>query len=336
RPRTWLFLLDFQGFCEYIPVVRSTQRAVPRAQVSTAEMRSAFGPELEFDKPMAPLTSFRTGGTAAWFLPVRSAEAAAGAVQQARRMGLEFFLLGGGSNLLVADRGYGGLIIKMDVRGLARVDEATIECGAGEDLTALVTYAQENGLAGLEFAAGIWGTVGGAIYGNAGAYGGEIGEVVTAVTLVDREGKVMTVDRAYCGFGYRDSALKRSHEIVVSARFRLQPGDPAEIGRRVREILASRAQKHPDRLTAGCFFKNIPDPREPYGKLPAGRLLEEAGAKGLAVGGARVFERHANIIVNAGGATAADIAALAALMKEKVRERFGIELQEEVIRLGEF
>jgi UDP-N-acetylmuramate dehydrogenase len=304
--------------------------------MNRTELTRIFGDRLEFDKSMAQFTSFRTGGPAALFLRAQTGEEAAQAVLQAERLGLPFFLLGGGSNLLVSDLGYDGLVIKMDVRGLSRVDATTIECGAGEDLMALVRYAAEQGLTGLEFAAGIWGTVGGAIYGNAGAFGGEIGDVLVDALLIGQDGKIRTVDKEYCRFAYRDSYLKVSHEIVVSAHLRLQPGDRATVEKKIEEILELRVAKHPDQLTAGCFFKNIPDPKEPYGKLPAGRLLEQIGAKQLSVGGAKVFERHANIIINTGTASAADICALAALLKQKVKERFGIELQEEVIKLGTF
>lgn len=316
--------------------MKPTEKAPAAKGVSREALREHFGPRLEFDKPMAPFTSFRTGGPATLFLRVESADQLAGAICTARRLGVFFFLLGGGSNLLVADAGYDGLVIKLDIRGLRVVEEATIESGAGENLMDLVEFARDNGLAGLEFAAGIWGTVGGAVYGNAGAFGGEIGDIIADLTLVDSDGNITTVGPDHCCFAYRDSALKRTGEVVVLVRFKLQPGEPTRIKERIDEILALRVAKHPDQLTAGCFFKNIPDPKEPHGKLPAGRLLEEAGVKGLSVGGARVFDKHANIIVNTGTATSGDIRRLADLMKEKVRTRFGIELQEEVIHLGEF
>jgi UDP-N-acetylmuramate dehydrogenase len=215
-------------------------------------------------------------------------------------------------------------------------DATAISCGAGEDLTTLVEFAAKNGLSGLEFAAGIWGTVGGAIYGNAGAYGGEVGARVESLTLVEPSGDVKDVDRDYCRFGYRDSYLKSSGDIVVEARFRLETGDVEEIRRKVDEIVAIREVKFPpDGKSAGCFFKNIPDPKEKFGKLPAGRLLEQVGAKGMSVGGARVFDKHANIIVNTGSATSKDIRLLADKLKEKVFAEFGIRLEEEIIQVGD-
>jgi UDP-N-acetylmuramate dehydrogenase len=297
---------------------------------------TAFGPDLEFGKDLSTLTSYRTGGRARYFLSALSADEIVRATQAARRLSIPFFVIGGGSNLLISDTGFDGLIIKVDVTGISLSGPATIQCGAGEELMALVNFATEHGLTGFEFAAGIWGSVGGAIYGNAGAFGGEIGSILTSARLVDSQGNPRTVDREYCRFAYRDSYLKVTHEVVVTAAFALAPADRPAVEARIKEILAMRETKHPSELTAGCFFKNIPDPREPHGKLAAGKLLEQVGAKQLQVGGAKVFEKHANIIVNTGNATSQDIRKLADIMKQRVKEKFGIELQEEVQQLGAF
>lgn len=307
------------------------------ADIPQATLRAAFGGTLEFGRPLAPFTSYKTGGPARYFVAVNSADEIATVVAKAKKLSLPYFLIGGGSNLLVSDEGFDGLIVKVDVRGLAVVDDTSIESGAGENLMALVAFATANSLTGLEFAAGIWGSVGGAVYGNAGAFGGEIGSVTTAVTLVDNSGQVKEVGPDYCRFGYRDSYLKVTHEIVARVRLQLQKGDHAAIKKRVEEILALRDSKHPNTgKSAGCFFKNIPDPSQPHGKLPAGKLLEESGAKELQVGGARVFDKHANIIVNTGNATSSDIRILADKMKQLVFEKFKIELQEEVQQVGRF
>ncbi|UCD63571.1 MAG: UDP-N-acetylmuramate dehydrogenase [Candidatus Zixiibacteriota bacterium] len=305
---------------------------IPRSTV-----REALGPKVQFDRPLAPLTSYRTGGPAKYFIPAGTPEELTAAVTAANRLRIPFFIIGGGSNLLVSDRGYDGLIIRVEIRGMNLVDETVVTCGAGEDLMALVNFAAECSLTGLEFAAGIWGTVGGALYGNAGAYGGEMKDIVRRVTLVDSAGYGKTVDNEYCRFGYRDSCFKVTGDIIIEATFQLRKGDKVAIGSRVDEILALRARRHPgEGNSAGCFFKNIPDPDQEHGKLPAGRLLEEAGVKGLSVGGAAVYPDHANIIVNTGHATSKDIRDLADIMKEKVREKFAILLEEEVIQLGEF
>ncbi len=305
-------------------------------ETTRAKLRSAFGAKLEFDTPLSLYTSFKTGGPAKYFISVTTTDELTNSIKQAQALGIPYVLIGGGSNLLISDNGYDGLIIKLSICGLKLLDPVTIHCGAGEDLMALVNYSVDNNLTGLEFASGIWGTVGGAIYGNAGAYGGEIKDVLTGITLVDRQGNVKQVNREYCRFAYRDSYLKVTKEVVVDCTLRLQTGDKQEIRNRINEIIAIRKTKHPDSCSAGSFFKNIPDPTQPYGKLPAGKLLEEIGSKTMSVGGAKVYEKHANIIINGGNATSQDIRDLADILKQKVFERFGIMLEEEVQQIGQF
>lgn len=314
-----------------------TTQGTTHAEIPRSHMVEKFGDSLEFDKPLAPFTGYQTGGPARYFLHAHSAEEVERAVKAANEVKVPFYLIGGGSNLLVADSGFDGLVVRVEIKGMRVVDETTIDCGAGEDLMALVDFCAEQGLSGMEFAAGIAGTVGGAIYGNAGAYGNEIGNVLTSVTLVDREGNIKTVEPEYCKFAYRTSHLKQSHEIVVRATLALEPGDKEQIKARVDEIIDIRESKlPPPGNSAGCFFKNIPDASQPHGKLAAGKLLEEVGAKEMSVGGAKVYERHANIIVNTGSATSKDIRRLADMMKKKVHDEFGVDLEEEVIQIGEF
>jgi UDP-N-acetylmuramate dehydrogenase len=304
--------------------------------LSKSDLSTAFGERLQFDEPLSKYSSFQTGGPARYFLNAQSETQICRAVAAANRLGIPLFLLGGGSNLLVSDDGFDGLVIRDEVLGLSLISKNEIECGAGESLMALVDFACKSSLTGFEFAAGIWGSVGGAIFGNAGAYGGEIAHVLTNIRLVDRTGQAKDVPPDYCRFAYRDSYLKVSREIVISCRLQLKSGDKTEIRRKIDDILASRATKHPAKLTAGSFFKNIPDPTQPHGKLPAGKLLEEAGAKSLSVGGAKVYEKHANIIVSDGTATSRDIRQLADQMKALVLERFGVPLEEEVMQVGKF
>jgi len=307
------------------------------ANFSMTTLLEAFGTNLEFSRDLAPLTSFKTGGRARYFLSVGSVDEAVRSIKAVRRLSIPHFVMASGSNILVSDEGFDGLVIKMDITGMQKLSDTEVESGAGDELMALVNYATASSLSGLEFAAGIWGTVGGAVYGNAGAFGGEIGTIVTTITVVDDEGRIRTMTGDECGFSYRHSALKDGRDIIVSARFRLSEGDPTTIQAKVDEILAAREGKHPNQgRSAGCFFKNIPDPKEEHGKLPAGRLLEEAGVRELSVGGARVFDKHANIIVNSGDASSKDIRQLADMMKKRVFDRFGIELQEEVQQLGRF
>lgn len=305
--------------------------------VSRDQLSAELGERLEFDRSLAQFTTFGTGGPAALFLEAKSIEEMTQAITGANRLNLDYLVIGGGSNLLVSDSGYDGLVIRTGIGGLKLQNEIEILCGAGQDLMSLVDFATDNSLSGLEFAAGIWGSVGGAVFGNAGAYGGDISQVLSGATLVDSEGQVKVVGADYLKFGYRDSYLKSTGEIVVEARFQLEKRDSELVRAKVNSILSEREAKFPPTdKCAGCIFKNIPDAGAEHGKIAAGQLLEEAGAKSLSVGGARVSEKHANIIVNGGTATSKDIRQLADKLKEIVFEKYGIMLQEEVIQVGEF
>ncbi|RKX27370.1 MAG: UDP-N-acetylenolpyruvoylglucosamine reductase [Candidatus Zixiibacteriota bacterium] len=296
-----------------------------------------FGGKIEFARELASLTSFGTGGRAKYFLQVHSAEELIGALKAIRKLKIPFFVMAGGTNLLVSDSGFDGLVIKIDIEGIKLTEDTKIECSAGEKLSSLVSFATDHNLTGLEFAAGIPGTVGGAVYGNAGAFGHEIGSVVSELTLIDKSGVIRTEAGEYCRLSYRHSIFKESGEIVISAKFKLQSGNRKEIQHKVDSALARRNERLPvNANTAGSFFKNIPDPAQENGKLAAGRLLEEVGAKELCVGGACVSEKHANIIVNSGRATSKDIRELADILKKRVCDRFGVELQQEVQQLGDF
>ncbi len=307
------------------------------ADMPKQNMLDIFGELLQFDIPLAEFSSFHTGGAAAYFINAKTVDDTIHAVVTASQNKIPFFIIGGGSNLLISDNGYDSLIIKINVSGIKKIGDTMIECGAGEELMSLVNFAAENSLQGIEFAAGIWGSVGGAVYGNAGAFGGEIKDVLTEITLLDRSGKVKIVKPDYCRFGYRDSYLKQTQEIVLSVKLSMQKGSKEELQAKIDETLAVRASKHPvNQYCAGSFFKNIPDPKEKYGKLPAGRLLEKIGAKDISVGGAKVFEKHANIIINDGTATSKDIRKLADILKKKVFDAFGITLEDEVISIGDF
>jgi UDP-N-acetylmuramate dehydrogenase len=301
------------------------------------KLKQSFGEKLEFEKALAPFTSFNTGGPAKYFISANSKEEIKKSVNSAVQLEIPFFIIGGGSNLLVSDKGFDGLIIKIDIMGIELNKETEIVCGAGENLMDLIEFCVDNSLTGLEFASGIWGSVGGAVCGNAGAYGGEIKDIITSVTIIKKDGTIEQVDKDYCQFEYRDSYLKKTGDIVIDACFQLKKSKQEEIRKRVDEIIEIRSGKHPVKgKSAGSFFKNIPDDSELYGKLPAGRLLEEAGVKEMSVGGASVYTKHANMIVNNGNATSKDIRKLADNMKETVFKKFGIMLEEEVVSVGEF
>jgi UDP-N-acetylmuramate dehydrogenase len=300
------------------------------------EFVDRFGGEVKRSQRLSAYTTFGTGGEADLFIDVTDAESLSLGIKLARELEIAYYTIGGGSNLLIGDRGFRGLIIRNSIAG-RQVKGIEIIMGGGESLDGAVDLATESSLTGLEFAAGIWGTVGGAVYGNAGAFGSQVGSVLEWADLIDNNGNMRTEKRGYFQFAYRHSILKTTRETVARVCFGLARGDRHEIKRRTDEIRQLRCRKHPvNPCSAGCFFKNIEDASQPNGKLPAGKLLEEVGAKKMRVGGAAVFPEHANIIVNTGTASSKDIRRLADILKEKVKERFQIELQEEVICLGEF
>jgi UDP-N-acetylmuramate dehydrogenase len=309
-------------------------------------LRRTLGEGLRTAEPLRLHTTFRIGGPADFFYDARTPESLVTALRAGHELGLPVFLLGGGSNLLVSDAGLRGLVVRNACEEI-EFDGAVTRVGCGADFLGFIERCRDRSLAGLEFAAGIPGTIGGALYGNAGCYGHDIGSHVIDCTHATPDGAaVETRPAAWYEFGYRDSRLKRDPRVLLSCRLQLAPGDRAGIQREMDEKLEIRRVKHPDwrsEPTAGSYFKNLPpDWQKPDAKhspgtrrVAAGQLLEECGCRGLRVGDAMVFAKHANIIVNTGQASAADVLALAAEMKSRVRERFGVTLEEEVMFLGE-
>ncbi len=303
---------------------------------SEQTLKDRFGDRLISNQSLAKLNTFGTGGPARLFYEALTIDELASVVKAVREIEIPAFLLGGGSNLLVSDDGFDGLVIKNSIKGIELIGNEII-CGAGEDLQSIVDFATENSLSGLEFATGIYGTVGGAIFGNAGAYGTETAGVLKSAQLIDKQGDIRTEENRYFEFDYRNSILKRTGEIVATAKFALEMGIKEEIKSECDRIKAERDAKLPtNAFTAGCFFKNIPDKAEKYGKIAAGKLLDEIGAKEISYGGASVFAKHANILLNEGTASSDDIRQLATMLKTKVKDRFGIELTEEITLLGKF
>lgn len=295
-----------------------------------------FGGPVSLDENLSAYTTFGTGGLADALVKVTDTDQLARAVKSARELSIPFYIIGDGSNLLISDNGYRGLIIRNSIRR-REVQGNSLCIGAGENLDKTVDFATECSLSGLEFAAGIWGSVGGAVYGNAGAFGSQISSVLKEAVIVDREGNIRTESNDYFQFAYRHSYLKVTGEIVGEVTLELEAGDADKISRRVEEIREVRRGKHPDQAcSAGCFFKNIEDISQPHGKLAAGKLLDEIGAKLITVGEAGVFDKHANILINKGSATSKDIRMLADILKKKVKEKFDLDLIEEVICLGDF
>jgi UDP-N-acetylmuramate dehydrogenase len=282
--------------------------------------------------PLSAMSSFGIGGPADLFFEARTEGELEKAVSLAVAQRYPFYVIGGGNNLLFDDAGYRGIIIRNRLEGLVRGNgRMTVLSGTG--LPCVLREALEASLCGLEFLAGIPGTVGGAIYGNAGAYGWSIGEVLETATVL-RPGRGRAIlPRDELGFGYRDSALKKAGGIVLSAELLCSPGDSRESEAKIRDILEKRRTKHPPLGTAcaGSYFKNSCSATG--ARIAAGQLLEQAGARGLSAGDAAVYEKHCNFIINRGNARSADVLALAETLKEKVYKMFGVQLEEEVIYL---
>ncbi len=275
-------------------------------------------------------TSFRVGGPADWFVIPETPEELAGVVAKCRRAGADWYVIGNGSNLLVSDGGFRGVIICTGRLDRLEIDGNRIIAGAGLSLAKLAGEACRAGLAGLEFASGIPGSVGGAAVMNAGAYGSEMKDVLTEVTVLDTDGTVRTLGADELELGYRTSAAMKYGLLILEAVFGLDPGDPASIRGRMEELAARRKAKQPLEFpSAGSTFKR------PAGYF-AGTLIESAGLKGCSEGGASVSEKHAGFVINRDHATAADILNLCHRVQKRVQEHAGVLLEMEVRLLGEF
>jgi UDP-N-acetylmuramate dehydrogenase len=292
---------------------------------------SPTGVEREFD--LARLTTVRTGGRADFFAKAGTADELVELLAWADGEGIQVGVVGSGSNLLVADEGFRGLVVKLDddLATIAREGDTGILAGGGARLPQASARAARWGLTGLEFGVNIPGTVGGAVKMNANAYGGDLSRVLDWVEIARADG----VDRrapGELGFSYRRSNLEPG-EIVARASFRLEPADPSDVKETLAGMREQRKAAQPSGIkTFGSTFKNPDDPRAQG--MTAGRLLDAAGCRGLAVGGARFSEKHANFVENMGDATTADVVALMAEGRRRVREKFGVELEAEVQFLG--
>jgi len=304
-------------------------------------LESAFGPSrVGRDVSLKGLTTFRVGGPADWLVETCGSEEIVTALVLARQAGVPVTVLGGGSNVLVADAGVRGLVIRPRRGDILRLDDTRVRADAAVTINGLVRWTIVHRIAGLEAWAGTPGTVGGAIWGNAHFGGRLIGELVSDTRLAALDGTVGDVAAAAMEFGYDCSRLQKTGEVLLSATFQLWPGDPAALRETARRSLAHRKRTQPlETPSAGCIFRN-PEPgrdRLPDGfPWSAGALVDRAGLKGVAIGGARVSPAHGNFIVNEGSATAADIRRLIERCRATVRERFGVSLREEIVYLGDF
>jgi UDP-N-acetylmuramate dehydrogenase len=302
-------------------------------------MQDAFGPgRVRRDVPLGPLTTFKVGGPAEWLVDVHGGEEVRQAVEIAGEAGMPVVPLGGGSNVLVADEGVAGLVIRLRGGDVAPLDVSLVRADAGLTINGLVRWAINRGVAGLEAWAGTPGTLGGAVFGNAHFRGRLISELIERVRVVSRDGRIVDVPAADMLFAYDFSRLHDTGEVVVSADLRVSAGEPAALRAVARESLAFRKRTQPlEAPSAGCIFQN-PDPsRDPVPEgIPAsaGALVDRAGLKGAREGRAQVSPTHANFVVNEGGASARDIRTLIERCKIEVHARFGVTLREEIVYMG--
>ena len=289
---------------------------------------------------LATYTTLQVGGPADWLLSTDRAEYVAPVLKAARAHDVPVTVLGGGSNVVVADDGVRGLVLRLHLTGITSPEPDRVRAEAGVTMNGLVRWMVGRGLSGLEAWAGTPGTVGGAIYGNAHYAGHNISEKILSVRLVAPDGEAQTVAAGDMGFAYDTSRLQTTREIAVWAEFGAGTGAPEALRQVARQSLAHRKRTQPLAFaSAGCMFQN-PDPsrdRIPEGiPASAGALIDRAGLKGKKIGGAAISPVHANFVVNDGTATATDIRAIADLARTAVRERFGVELRHEVVFLGKF
>jgi len=316
---------------------------------------------------LAPYTTFRIGGPAKYFSEANSIEEIKELCKWARKKNVPVLALGGGSNILISDKGFEGLVIKIK-NSKFKIKSSRVYADAGVPLAKIVAEAANAGLSGLEWAIGIPGTIGGAINGNAGAFGKSIGELVEIVEALEINGhqiqnskfkiqnyksklKIKRLMNKDCGFGYRKSIFKRNPDLIIlSAIIRLKKGSKEEIQKAIQKNAQQKRESNPVGFSAGCYFKNIGweeagNKEKIISKFPelarfkekpkisAGFLIEKAGLKGKKIGGAIISEKHANFVINIGNAKAKDVIKLTNLMKEKVRKRYGFDLEDEVVAI---
>ena len=280
---------------------------------------------LKKNEILAGYTTFNIGGPADWFYEAKTEEEVLGAVALARQNNLPWFILGGGSNLLVADEGFRGLVIAMRNTQYV-IRDTKIIADAGVSLAKIVDLVTQNLLSGLEFAAGIPGTIGGAVRGNTGAWRQSVGDKVLRVKVADDHGRITWLDQRDCRFAYRDSRFKKTGEIILAVELGLAKGNQVDIKNRIAENLAQR-RCQPKQPSAGCVFKNSPP-------VSTGALIDQVGLKGKKIGGAQISPQHANFIVNLGQAKANDVIELIQVIKAEVKQRLGVALEEEICLLG--
>ena len=289
-----------------------------------------LGCKAKYDESMANHTTFKIGGNAPLYIEVNKPSQLSQIVKLCKEENVEYFILGNGSNLLVSDKGvdYVVICLKGDFKNISLLDNNSLYCGAGASLASLCREAEKNGLSGLEFAWGIPGTVGGAAYMNAGAYGGEMKDVVYSVHHIDKDGNLGTIKSSDLNFSYRHSIYKENGYIIIGITVKLKLDNKNEIRNKMDDFMDRRKSKQPlEYPSAGSVFKR------PEGNY-AGTLIEQCGLKGKTIGGAQVSEKHAGFIINIGGATCNDVQQLIEHIQSTVKDKTGYILEREIIFLN--
>ena len=296
------------------------------------ELKNILGDEgVKLEEAMSRHTSFKVGGNAQIFVEPKDEEALKRLLELINTEKINYYVIGNGSNMLVSDKGYKGIIISMlKFTSPSLIENESITISAGKTLKELTELACENSLSGLEFAYGIPGSVGGAVFMNAGAYAGEIKEVLGKVKVMDKEGNVLSLNAGELDLSYRHSNIEEKGYIVLEAKFNLKKADKSAIWEKMQELMARRIDKQPLNFpSAGSTFKR------PEGYF-AGKLIDDAGLRGYSIGGAKVSDKHCGFIVNADKASAKDVYTLISYVRLKVKEKFDVELEPELRVLGEF
>ncbi len=314
------------------------------------QLEQLLGQEIKRDEPLAQYTTYKIGGPAKYFFVAKNNDDLVQIIDLAKRFKIPHYILAGGSNLLISDEGYHGLIILNKTNEIVFKNNGRVVADAGVNLFELVNQTAAKGLSGLEKLAGIPGSVGGAIRGNAGAYQSEICDYLIGVEVM-RGSKQFILDKDKCEFKYRDSIFKHKGDLIISGEWELVKGSKVESKKLIEEILEKRKDGQPlECPSAGCIFQNIiidssnldiieqienlPKEYLEYKKLPAAWLIDQAGLKGKQIGDAQISEKHANFIINKGQATADEVVQLISLIKMKVRDEMGLQLLEEISYLG--
>jgi UDP-N-acetylmuramate dehydrogenase len=311
-----------------------------------AELEGKFGDRLKREEPLSKHVNYRLGGPAEWFIEVKTLEELKWTVDLMQEYHFPYIILGGGSNTLVADKGYKGVVIKIGLRNF-EIEGNRVIADAGVISVALARATANAGLAGMTWAISLPGTIGGAVRGNAGCFGGEIRDTLVSATVL-RKGEIIELSNADLKFGYRDSLIKHNDDVVLQATFELTPGDTEQLKAELAETLGSRKETQPLYAgSAGCIFKNyevkdraelaqlnekldIPESMQKALRISSGWLIEQMQLKGYTVGGAKISDEHGNFIINSDKATASDVKSIIEHVKDETKKRYNIEIEEEV------